>query len=221
MKNKSKRPASKPAKSQAEPTRESLLAEIGARLDDVDAAWIAQRAGGKRPATSTVRLSSELGRLIDQLDFIVDEHEARDLITRELGAKPGEIPSWARPGTFLLWLDYVPIRCVWGGFAISTHCIIAADPDGLWVTGSGYRSLYEEIGVGAVDVRAYFRQTIERMTRDKKFKLLRLEEHAAAQCREILQEPDKAWLREALARGPVDPIPLPAHLAAVQQHLAL
>lgn len=211
----------KPAKSQAAPTRESLLAEIAARLDAVDTAWMAQRAG-KLPVDSTAWLGTELSRLIEQLDELRDWDggDGRELIARQLGAKPGEIPSWARPGTFLLWLDYVPIRCIWGGFAFNAS-IVAANPDGLWVSPTGYRSFYEAIGDSAVDVRAYFRQTIERFTRDKKFKLVQLEKDAADECRRILQEPESAWLREALARGPVDRIPLPAHLQAVQQHLAL
>ena len=114
----------------------------------------------------------------------------------------------------------MPIRCVWGGFTVASHELRAATP-GLWITSSGYRSLYGDADGNGGDVRHHFRHLIEKLAAEKDFKLVPLEPAAQDRCGEFLQQPENAWLREAIARGLVDPIRLPARLRAVQQDLVM
>jgi hypothetical protein len=51
------------------------------------------------------------------------------------------------------------------------------------------------------------------------FKLLPLSPDGKAATEQELARPENAWLVEALKRGRVNPIPLPAHLSAVQTSL--
>lgn len=205
-KPKASKASRRPAKPKAEPaapaTRESLLAEISTLLDALDAAWSAM-SNAKRPAHSSADLTRQLNAKVDALDTLLSDegvdYEASELIARELGATPGEIPSMARAGRFLLWLDYVPICCIWGGVVVADNHIWAAQADTLWLATSGYRSLYGAIG-GNPDVGEAFRRIIQQLTESKEFKLVPLDPDAQERCRALLQMPESAWLRAVQQR---------------------
>jgi hypothetical protein len=215
------------------PQREDILAALGKAFDTVDAA-IAKRRISTRvnlsswsnmPALDNARTA--IGGLCEDLELIEnpegeEEHPgAHRAIVMAFADPPGDVPRWSRPGTFLVWLDYVPIRCVWGGFADQSAMLFAADPDVPWVSGDGWWSLhFHGIEPGCRSVADTFRREIANLGGPRaRLELKRLDDEAIEAARKTLALPESEWLREALKRGPVDPVPLPQHLQAVQQRL--
>jgi hypothetical protein len=242
---KAERPAAK--KKAPEPpaipdTREDLLEKIGAVLREVDAFMVRD---DWRSAVEFTRWDSSLREpkraiedLIARLDKILgqDDPAAIDLINEMFGTTPGTVPSWARPGTFLLWIGYIPCRCIWGGFADPTADIVAADPTEKWFAPSGAVNMNISIPPSCRTVDALFRTFLTSKTEERAFKypksraynapapkdlgpmfnLHRLAEMGREAAEKELAKPSNAWLAPALKRGPVNPIPLPAHLQFVQ-----
>lgn len=228
----------KPIEPEIPDTREDLLAKIGAVLDKVD-----EKMAGKRDFN--VAFGSwnnllrdeveEMGRLTDRLNKLINPDNrsdgpwSPDLIRETFGAVPGEIPTWSRPGTFLLWIDYVPVRCVWGGFADPLTQIVAADPNIRWPAPAGAMNA-PKVASGTHKTPAdLFRDVLQRSTlavshtvKSRKggrepvpaFNLHVLSDLGKEATQKVLAE--SPWLVAALKRGPVDPIPLPPHLQAVQ-----
>lgn len=132
----------KPAAAAAEPTRDDLLAAIGGEFDAVDAALAKRKASTRinlawqsgNPALEKARV--QIAKLHDYLELIenpeseYDHPGADEAIQAAFADAPGSIPRWSRSGTFLLWMDYVPVRCEWGGFGTQSACVFAADPNG-------------------------------------------------------------------------------------------
>ncbi len=109
-----------------------------------------------------------------------------------------------------------PVLIEWGGFIHRGADALIVDPDSMFLPKTGYQSLYvgDDLGNG---VEAWARKGLTGMTHDKKFQLRSGSRHARGKATEQLLENE--WIRAALAAGPVDPIPLPRHLSAVQQSL--
>ena len=131
------------------------------------------------------------------------------------------MPSIGRPGRFVEWIGWVPVLCEWGGLiSRSSMELRAIDPAQRWLTSSGYRSLYDARYVsGNSGVRALFRHVLSNMATSKGFDLIELGEHAREAAANQLALPENEWLRQALKAGPVDPLPLPSRLWAVQTSL--
>ena len=132
------------AKAAPPTTKEDLLAQIGAVLDQVDALM-----RDERPKTDPVQFSyasfgptMKARALVDglkrQLDGLLnpngnfDVEGAEEAIWAAFAAPAGTVPSWAQPGEFLLWMSYIPVRCRWGGFATPQARFSAADANGLF-----------------------------------------------------------------------------------------
>lgn len=228
-------------------TQEDLLAQIGKLLDQVDAK-MANRELVREHFVSFSRWSrglldaeAEQGyKLAQRLDKLINPKELRDLpcaadlIQQTFQATPGTVPTWARPGTFLVWIDYVPCRCVWGGFIDPSAEVVAADPNGLWLSPAGSIAATPQIFKRLNTPLDLFRESLKATTESVKnvgrgraynsktepaFNLFPLGELAKAAAEGVLALPENAWLVAALKRGPVNPIPLPPHLQAVQTSL--
>jgi hypothetical protein len=176
--------------------------------------------------------------LIARLDKILgqDDPAATDIIHETFATTPGTVPSWARPGTFLIWIGYIPCRCIWGGFADPNADIVAADPTEKWFAPSGAVSMSISIPPSCDTVEELFRTFLTGKVEERAFKypksraynapapkdlgpmfnLHRLAEMGREAAEKELAKPSNAWLAPALKRGPVNPIPLPPHLQFVQ-----
>jgi hypothetical protein len=225
-------------------TQDDLLLQIGELLTKVDA-----KMAGKRDqvvsfsrwshgllgaeAEQGYKLALRLQKLINP-EGLHDLPSSSDLIEKTYQAAPGTVPSWARPGTFLVWIDYVPCRCIWGGFIDPAVEVVAADPKALWLSPAGTVSASQQIYKDFGTPLDLFRDSLQQSTTattfigrgrsynrktEPAFKLHRLGELAVATAEKVLAMPEHAWLVAALKRGPVDPIPLPPHLQAVQTSL--
>jgi hypothetical protein len=215
-------------------TQEELLREIGLLLDAVDmkvdkrdwqvtfSHYSTFRDEGDRLAT----LVDAFNNLADP-DNLLDEPPSSAAIREAFGATPGTVPSWARPGRFLLWVGYVPCLCVWGGFAEPEGYIAAADPDVRWMAPSGRLNASRTIPTGYANPQELYRSILLASTTARQFSngrkpggpafnLHRLDDDVKRELREDLAKPENAWLVEALRRGPVNQLALPAHLQAVQ-----
>jgi hypothetical protein len=217
------------------PQRDDILAAIGKAFDAVDAAI------AKRKITTRVQLSNwanipaldnartAIGGLCEDLEVMEnpegeEEHPgAQVAIFKAFAEAPGIVPRWSRPGTFLVWWDYVPIRCAWSGFSDQSAMLFAADPNAPWLSGDGWWSLhFHSIEPGCRTVADAFRRQIASLGGEgsrHRLNLTRLDDEAKEATRKSLALPENEWLREALKRGPVDPLPLPHHLQAVQQKM--
>lgn len=153
---------------------------------------------------------------------VYDNELAEQAIDAVLATPGGEVPSWGRPGEFLLWLGYIPLRCVWGGFVDPAAMVYAADPCGLFVNQSGCMSasyLTRQINPEWPDVPAAFRAAVTQLSTGKDLKLQRLLPDAEKEVRDWLMSEAGAWAVEAIRRGPVNEVALPAKFAAVQQRM--
>jgi hypothetical protein len=237
----------KPVVPEIPDTKEDLLREIGAVLDRVDAIMAQPRKTniyfGRWSASGLEGENQRASQLAIRLDKLLNptgDSElpgAKEAIIEAFGAEPGTVPPWSRPGSFLLWIDYVPCRCRWGGFVEAEAVVLAADPNSRWPSPAGTISLNAPaIAPSHRTVEDLFRQTLqastlatERPTRGSyasrvknehpAFKLLPLSRDGRATAEQDLARPENAWLVQALKRGRINPIPLPRHLQAVQTTL--
>jgi hypothetical protein len=223
-------------------TKDDLLEKIGMVLGEVDT-FMAQRTARndhiqfQRWDVSLREQKRTMEDLIARLDKILgdDDPTAQDIIAEKFGAEPGTVPSWARPGTFLLWIGYIPCRCIWGGFADPVADIVAADPNERWFAPSGAVNMGISIRASWQTVDAMFREFLTEKVAEReykqprsraynavkkdlgpKFNLHRLGELGKQAAEKELAKPSNAWIAPALKRGPVNPISLPSHLAFVQ-----
>lgn len=225
-------------------TKDDLLTKIGMVLDEVDT-LMANREdhtihfGGWEPLL--VDSQKAIEDLVWRLNRVLNPKEiatrpgAVEAIQETFGAEPGTVPPWSRPGTFLIWIGYIPCRCVWGGFAQRVADVAAADPKQKWFSPAGTVSATRAVKLrhqSPSDVfRTYLTDTVEaRATKLKNrragyvdigpaFNLLPLADVGRQMAEAELARPENAWLVAALKRGPVNPIPLPKHLHAVQMSL--
>jgi hypothetical protein len=240
--NKPKAKAAEPVKPVERPipeTKTELLAEIGLVFDAVNRKMEDRQWETHFSHFGTFRDEGmRVEKLVEALNEVLateggdpEQNLADIAICEAFGAAPGTVPTWAQPGEFLAWIDYVPCLCVWGGFAEPDLEIGAIDPDQLWITPGGTinpgrravpsscktpEELTRRILWDSTQARSF---TNGRKPTVPLFNLHRLEAWVKDELRAGLARPENAWLVAALRRGPANPIPLPAHLQAVQMPL--
>jgi hypothetical protein len=143
----------------------------------------------------------------------------------QTAVKPGGDPSWTRRCEVVIWLDTIPIRCIWGGWFDPTGTSIAPI-DSAELFPANFPSMGAAFGV-AETIRDSFRVVLanwsnhvsyDRNKRVPSARLGRLSTKMKEAADAYLQ--DNAWLREIVRRGPVDAMHLPPHLQTVQLSLA-
>jgi hypothetical protein len=220
-------------------TQEDLLLQIGGVITDVNAAMAVRTYDLYLNAhhSAFYKLAPKMADLVKRLEKLLSPvlpspygTDALHVIEETFGAQPGTVPSWAQPGTFLLWIGYVPCRCIWGGFASPTATVVAATTAEKWIVPSGAidtavkillewktpADLFRAYLVGLTEARDIdFSKRGKPKDRGPKFNLHPLHELGVEAVTKTLE--DHPWLVEELKRGkPADRIPLPPHLASVQ-----
>ena len=206
----------KRARPPAPETREDLISDMGKLLDAVD-----QEAAKMRPLYWTYgggkwnAFREKMNELLARMEKLLPDDRADEVFAKELAAEPGSEPSIARPGMFVEWIGYVPVLIEWGGFFNRSADLRVVDPTERWISATGFRSLH--IGGDGLEhgVRAWTRETLAAAAQRKEFDLFTLSEWGRQEAAERLAGAE--WLQRALKAGPVDPIPLPRKLHAVQQ----
>jgi hypothetical protein len=226
--------------------KEGLFAEAGKLLEDVDAQMAAELDDGRRIPRSFGYMYGEgevwrvlerrRNKLRDALRSVHYENpdEERDFdefLWDELVGTSGIAPSFARPGCWLEWVDFIPILCVWHGF-IQPDARFEACSFGSFPVGGGARNLHRQrIEQDDVTVRQMFRRALVAWTDEVSFDNTKKRKSIpvfrpqplTADGRLIVEENIRRygeWLRPALKRGAADPIPMPKHVRAIQMALA-
>lgn len=156
------------------------------------------------------------------------QESVTDLLTVALHADQGTVPTWSRPGRFLVWFGPIPVLCTWRGM-VSTDCYLEpADPRALWIDEDVTIEKSGHVQATDASVDAVFRRWLEAMansvtprSRNNKpehtMKLRHLDRIHEQAVRDHLGR--SRWLQEALRRGPVNPVPMPQHLLFAQPAL--
>jgi hypothetical protein len=213
--------------------RDQLLAAIGEQFDAVDALMAKPKRadfnpiypGKTVPGFSAIHI--ECHQLFRELEKnFRAEHaddfnaaiEAMDTATLAMFSDPkGESPRWSRRGSFLVWLDYIPVRCDWPGVLndapIEFHMV---DPRQMFFTERGEHAARASNIPGAIPSPEQLIRSLLSM-RNPSMQLVRPTPDAVEAAGITLA--NEPWLAEALARGPERPLPLPRHLQAIQRSL--
>jgi hypothetical protein len=174
-------------------------------------------------------LTAELNRALTPRHGVATQ-SSEAAIAAEFGTAPGKVPSWARPGHFLLWLGPLPVHCAWGGFAGSKGTMLAVDTLLPWLVEDGLKSMYlGSIPSAATDVRSLFvmglvqliNQTSWAGGRPLRFRPVALRSSVLKDLATIRGE-HRAWLEAALEAGPTgaaDTVEMPGHVRALQRVL--
>ena len=161
--------------------------------------------------------------VVAALGDLVEDESVEDLIKAQLATEPGRVPEWSRPGKFMLWLGFVPIACGWDGFPCPGARLIPVAPRTLFMSEYGAFGMNEGVAPESRTVEAHFREYLlaqtQRMTWHKHkhvpaFELVPL--HAEAQHQAAEYAAANPWVEPALRRGPLNAVPLPPHIQAVQ-----
>lgn len=216
-------------------SREAVLAAIVKLCDRFDRQMIEQPRGeslnmafGHYRNTPMADLRDEMRALDIVLDkFLGADEDGQDTVVKAISVEPGVIPPWSRAGTFLIWMGKTPFRCEWGGFPYPYASLAAADPRMPFPSSDGVMrctTVIEREFRTPVDVfRADLLVTSTRISwrRNKKeptFSFVPLDHATRADATSYRDSNE--WLRKALAKGPVDPVPMPDHLHAIPLALA-
>jgi hypothetical protein len=236
--------AAPPAPKEEKPaprSQDAIMADIVMVCDEFDAEMTKPRdkpLNFQYPERNRVTplsvLRDRLRLLTVELDKDLTDEQLKkgsvdDLIEAALAEQPGIVPRWSRPGTFLVWIGFVPVRCDWSGFAFPNGYVSAADPTALCPWPSGMDHTHTAVDADEHTVDDLFRNALQRQTvalmwnkrstaKAPAFGLHKLKSDAAKDVAEYLAA--NGWLRDALKRGPVNAIPLPKHIQAVQLALA-
>ena len=169
----------------------------------------------------TKKLAGMLGEDEDYPDYVRAKLVVPDTL--------GQVPSFARPGFFVIWVDFIPIGCAWEGFIAPRAQAWALDPNKPWVNAEGQKWINENIGNRDLDVAMMFRNEIEEWTKAISYTGKKRERTFHFQPVALTPEAKKVvgalregmpWLTPILQRGPVNPIPMPSHIKSVQMALA-
>lgn len=239
-------PKVKPAPKAKKPetTVEDLLGRIGPALDAIDTfmadrpvvpkwdqrqlMWSPHHAHGTvlhKLFTPVVALGQQLDELSRGRLGNADKPSAEELIRERFATKPGEPLSWSRPGSFLCWIDDIPVRAEWGGFVCRMdHGLYALDARRLFVDAWGHRSV--QVHSVPFDMRTpeqLMRQHLASEVKvdrySKSSPLVVLSARGREAVREFLADPVNAYWVEAVQQPPVEPVSLPVNLPAVQTSL--
>lgn len=203
-------------------TQEGLILEMGKVLDEVDQLLptLHENTYWSYPS------EGKLGKARERMDALTrrmvhllpanEGYTADAIFSNALRTGPGVVPSGARPGYFMIWIDYIPVLCGWQGFLNRNGADLRiVDPAERWITDSGYQSVQSVMPKYGVE--ALFREGLVRVVKSKGFDLYKVSESAREKAAERLAA--YPWLQAALDKGPVNPIPLPARFAMVQASL--
>lgn len=204
-------------------TREGLVAEMMTVIEHAeeilptvkDLYWAYPRGKLEKLREEVSKLSTRMWTLVRD-----DKPEvtASSVFMSALMTTPGTAPTLARPGMWLEWIDYVPVLVFWGGFIAPTSVSYRmADPAEKWITSTGFQSIQVHPDSGTDAPRDLIRDHLRTLTGAKDFTLHDVDPASRDRVTEQLMQHE--WIRNALDAGPVDPIPLPPKLQAVQQML--
>lgn len=233
-------PPTPPAQPEVPATKDGILAAMGVLCDQADALMTEDRTSSVtfdrlwNAGKEWQALDRQRDQLKEALRTLIDDEEGddpdafEDCVRAALEAKPGTVPSFARPGRFLIWLDRIPICCQWDGFIAPDAACLAVDPRQPWLDSDGERAVRNDtILVKHHTVEDLFRGEVSGWTQEatwKKNKRLPTFTitplHETARTLAARREAEWDWLRPALRRGPMNPILLPAHIAGMQTMLA-
>jgi hypothetical protein len=217
-------------------SQDAIMADIVVVCDEFDAEMAKKRVGPiniqypeRNRVTPLSVLRDRMRLLTVEMDRGLTDEQLKqgrgvdDLIDAALVEELGTVPRWSRPGIFVVWIGFVPVRCTWGGFAFPNAYTSAADPTAVCPWPSGADRAGTVIQADEHTVEDLFRNALQSETvevkwdKNKKvpsFGLHKLKRDAAMEVQEYLAA--NSWLRDALKRGPVNAIPLPKHIQAVQ-----
>jgi hypothetical protein len=236
----------KPKEPELPDTTEGLLEAMGDLCNKVDALIAKETAAGspiERDFRYLYRQPPEWQPLVDMRvkltnllrDKIEDGQTLRSIVCGGLSAELGTVPSFARPGLFVLWVDFMPVVVQWDGFLVpQPGFFLACNVERPFGNSIGQREFDPGIGKEP-DVELLCRRELADWTTDvvsdnrgswKKPKpprpvfnpqVLGADGRRATANRMSVWEP---WLRPILRRGPVNPIPMPKHVKSIQMALA-
>ena len=211
-------------------SREELLEQIGVVLAEVDAAMAKPRGSvgwaytNDKPLGKHRKVIDDLARELNVVmnpDHDYDAPGAEEAIDAEFAAVPGKVPSWARPGRFVLWVGHVPVLCRWGGFAYPCSNIQPIDRGKPWFEkAAAYRHMTTyQIPAKSQTPEELFRLALSEWSMEASFKLFDLTENGQEAVDEAAEEAGREWLDDVLKAGPMNAIELPTRLTEIQQRL--
>jgi hypothetical protein len=236
MATKTKKKAAATPPQPVEPeSREAVLAAIVKLCDRFDRQMLETRGETMNLAFGHYGRNTPMGDLRDEmraLDIVLDkfltaEEDAQDIVLKAISIEPGIVPTWSRAGTFLIWMGKTPFRCEWGGFPYPYASFAAADPRMPFPSSDGVMrctTVIERMQRTPADVcRSDLLVSSQRISwrRNKKeptFSFVPLDPATRADVTSYRDSNE--WLRKAIAKGPVEPIPMPDHLHAIPLALA-
>ena len=199
-------------------THESLIAEMGELLDRVDELLPTLKVLNWRWGNGPLaKEREEMDAIVRRMDVLIEDEmnlEAVDLFFAGLARPGGTVPSLARPGSWVEWIGYVPVLVTWPGFLDLSGSLRMCDPAEQWINAQGFQSLYLHPSRGDVNLRQMIRDELETIARHKKFSLFHVFAEGKDDATKALAENE--WLRRIVEAGPVDPLPMPPKLRAVQ-----
>jgi hypothetical protein len=232
-----KPPAAEPERLVIPDTVDGIVAAIGTVCDQIDEAMEKPRQQAhslRNPAyDSPLRklraarlepLTEALGKLLNaEVAAEAAYQDPLDYLKVALHSERGKVPTWSRPGVFLIWFGPIPVRCTWFG-AFSSECHLeAVNPRELWFEADATVFAGAVISPADQGVDAVFKRFLRGWgdRRDKKgvplTKLRHLKADQAAVVSNFLN--DHRWLHEAMRMGPINPVPIPQHLLLAQPAL--
>jgi hypothetical protein len=185
------------------------------------------------------RLSWELERLMSdgqQPSYGDGETSKADQWREATFTDPkGAVPRWSRRGSFILWMDYLPMLITWDGIFQPDMTATAVDPKQSFIRDpqtTGRPSEVERaralpsagyLGLGCWQtITPKMNSVLDlvvSMIAEKSSNLMvrPMTEPAKQNVRDMLAA--EPWIAEALKRTPEHRLPMPRHLAAIQQTL--
>lgn len=195
-------------------TEASLIAAMRELLEEVDRGLKAGNEVWRAP--DLIRKRGDLFERMDRLFPDGADVPAQHMFANALAVK-AETNGLTWPSRFVEWVGYVPVLVDWLGW-LGEAALCAADPNEMWLNSTGYVWLpYYIKEAGSSAPRTWVKHVLRDRLKDPKFRLLALDNDARENAAERLAANE--WLHLALKIGPVDPLPLPKRLQAVQQPL--
>jgi hypothetical protein len=147
----------------------------------------------------------------------------------------GAVPRWTRRGSFIVWLDYLPMMITWTGLMQPDLTAVAVDPTQYFIrspqeTGRpkdverarqlpspGYLGLGSWQPIAPKWMSVFDMVCANILAVGKNLVLRPLTEQGKQNVRDTLAS--EPWIAEALKRGPEHRVQLPRHLHALPQSL--
>jgi hypothetical protein len=242
-----KPPAAEPERLVIPDTVDGIVAAIGAVCDQIDEAIEKPRQYGfhlRQPGyDSPLRklnlerlnpLTEALGKLLnpkvepnpDNATEVAAEvvyQDPLDYLKVALHGDRGKVPTWSRPGVFLVWFGPIPVRCTWFGAFDSDCHLEAVNPRELWFDEDATVVAGTVITPNDKSVDAVFKRHLKGWgdQRDKKGVPMMKLRHLKAEQAQVVNDflSTHRWLHEAMRMGPINPVPMPQHLLLAQPAL--